>query len=105
MSFQVPDGTDYLEYMLNLPAHPDLKTSGVMNHISLGVSDMSQAEAKLISHGWAPHGDEQSKFGMDGKRQLNLYDADLTRVELMDFRPSWKPCCSEYQAEHPSEEL
>src|SRR5579864_3105159 len=31
---QVPDGTDWLEYMLNQPEHPDLQTMGVMNHIS-----------------------------------------------------------------------
>jgi catechol 2,3-dioxygenase-like lactoylglutathione lyase family enzyme len=36
VAMQVPDGTDWLEYMLNLAPHPDLRTTGVMNHISLG---------------------------------------------------------------------
>src|ERR1700756_1483875 len=55
-SVQVPDGTDWLEYMLRQPAHPDLQTTGVMNHISLGVADMKQAQALLESHGWKEQG-------------------------------------------------
>jgi Lactoylglutathione lyase and related lyases len=42
VSLQVPDGTDWLEYMLNQPAHPDLQLTGVMNHISFGVADMKK---------------------------------------------------------------
>ena len=37
---------------------------------------------------------EQPTIGRDGKWQLNLYDPDLTRVELMEFKPVRKPCCS-----------
>jgi catechol 2,3-dioxygenase-like lactoylglutathione lyase family enzyme len=103
VAMQVPNGTDWLEYMLNQPEHPDLRTTGVMNHISLGVPEMKQAEATLVAHGWKPHGDEHSKLGKDGKWQLNLYDPDLIRVELMDFKPVEKPCCSDFQGQHPSE--
>jgi len=102
-AIQVPDGTDWLEYMLNQPAQPNLHTAGVMNHISLGVADMKKAQAVLESHRWKPHGDEQAKIGKDGKWQLNLYDPDLTRVELMEFKPVEKPCCSEFTGPHPSE--
>lgn len=42
VAMQVPDGTDWLEYMLNHPAHPDLRLMGVLNHISLGVADMKK---------------------------------------------------------------
>jgi hypothetical protein len=35
--------------------------------------------------------------------QLNLYDPDLTRVEMMEFQPAEKPCCSEFTAKHPTE--
>ena len=45
VSMQVPDGTDWLEYMLNQPPHPDLQLTGVMNHISLGVADMKKTSA------------------------------------------------------------
>ena len=103
VAMQVPDGTDWLEYMLNVKAIPDLHTTGVMNHISLGVRDMKAAQAKLEAHGWKPHGDEHSQMGKDGKWQLNVFDPDQTRIELMEFTPAEKPCCSEFQGKHPSE--
>jgi len=103
VAMQVPDGTDWLEYMLNVKQNPDLHTTGVMNHISLGVSAMKAAQAKLEAHGWKPHGDEHSQMGKDGKWQLNLFDPDQTRIELMEFTPAEKPCCSEFQGKHPRE--
>jgi catechol 2,3-dioxygenase-like lactoylglutathione lyase family enzyme len=103
VAMQVPDGTDWLEYMLNQPEHPDLQLTGVMNHISLGVADMPKAQAKLESHGWKEHGSEKAQMGKDGKWQLNVFDADFTRVELMEFKPAQKPCCSEFTGTHPSE--
>lgn len=103
VSLQVPDGTDWLEYMLNQPEHPDLKLTGVMNHISYGVSDMKQAQALIESHGWKEHGEEHAQMGRDGKRQLNVFDPDHTRIELMEFKPAEKPCCSDFTAPHPTE--
>src|SRR5437868_8525983 len=103
VSLQVPDGTDWLEYMLNQPAHPDLRLMGVMNHISYGVADMKKAQALLESHGWKPHEDEQAQMGRDGKWQLNVFDPDLTQVELMEFKNVQKPCCSDFTAPNPSE--
>ena len=103
VSIQVPDGTDWLEYMLNQPSHPDLQLTGVMNHISYGVADMKKTQALMESHGWKPHGDEQAEIGRDGKWQLDVFDPDLTRVELMEFRPAQKPCCSDFTASHPAE--
>jgi catechol 2,3-dioxygenase-like lactoylglutathione lyase family enzyme len=102
-AIQVPDGTDWLEYMLNQPQQPSLQTAGVMNHISLGVVDMKKAQAMLESHGWKAHGEEHAQMGKDGKWQLNIYDPDLTRVELMEFKPVEKPCCSDFTGPHPSE--
>jgi catechol 2,3-dioxygenase-like lactoylglutathione lyase family enzyme len=103
VSLQVPDGTDWLEYMLNQPEHPDLRLTGVMNHISFGVSDMPKAQALLESHGWKTHDGEHAQMGRDGKRQLNVFDPDLTRIELMEFAPAEKPCCSDFTAAHPTE--
>jgi len=103
VSLQVPDGTDWLEYMLNQPQHPDLRLTGVMNHISYGVADMSQAQALLESHGWKTHGEEHAQMGRDGKRQLNVFDPDHTRIELMEFKPAEKPCCSDFTGPHPTE--
>jgi catechol 2,3-dioxygenase-like lactoylglutathione lyase family enzyme len=103
VSLQVPDGTDWLEYMLNQPEHPDLRLTGVMNHISLGVVDMPKAQALLESHGWKVHDGEHPQMGRDGKRQLNVFDPDFSRIELMEFKPAEKPCCSDFTGPHPSE--
>jgi catechol 2,3-dioxygenase-like lactoylglutathione lyase family enzyme len=103
VSLQVPDGTDWLEYMLNQPEHPDLRITGVMNHISLGVPDMAKAQALIESHGWKVHDGEHPQMGRDGKRQLNVFDPDLSRIELMEFTPAQKPCCSDFTGTHPSD--
>jgi catechol 2,3-dioxygenase-like lactoylglutathione lyase family enzyme len=103
MAMQVPDGTDWLEYMLNQPEHMDLQLTGVMNHISLGVADMKKAQAIMESHGWKPHGDEEAEIGKDGKWQLDVFDPDWSRVELMEFKPTQKPCCNDFTGPHPTE--
>jgi len=103
VAMQVPDGTDWLEYMLNQPEHMDLQLTGVMNHISLGVADMKKAQAILESHGWKVHGDEQAEVGKDGKWQLDVFDPDLSRVELMEFKNVQKPCCNDFTGPHPTE--
>jgi catechol 2,3-dioxygenase-like lactoylglutathione lyase family enzyme len=103
VALQVPDGTDWLEYMLNQPEHMDLQLTGVMNHISLGVADMKKAQALMESHGWKTHGDEEAEIGKDGKWQLDVFDPDLSRVELMEFKPVQKPCCSDFTGPHPAE--
>jgi len=103
VAMQVPDGTDWLEYMLNQPEKMDLQLMGVMNHISLGVADMKKAQAIMESHGWKPHGDEEAEIGRDGKWQLDVFDPDLSRVELMEFKPVQKPCCFDFTGPHPSE--
>jgi len=102
-AMQVPDGTDWIEYMLNQPNPATLQLTGVMNHISLGVADIKKAQATIESRGWKEHGNEKAQLGKDGKWQLNLYDPDLVRVELMEFKPVQKPCCSEFTGPHPSE--
>ncbi len=104
VALQVPDGSDWLEYMMNMKPDADQRTVGVMNHISLGVKDMNAAQMKIESHGWTPSATEHSQIGRDGKLQLNVYDPDLTRIELMEFRPVDKPCCSEFTAPHPKED-
>ena len=103
VALQVPDGTDWLEYMLNQPPQLDLETSGVMNHISLGVADMKKAQAIMEANGWKAHGDEHAEVGRDGKWQLDVFDPDLTRVELMEFKPVQKPCCSDFTGPHPKD--
>ena len=99
VAMQVPDGTDWVEYMLNISPTADKHTLGVMNHIALGVTDIHATQQQLIKNGWKPG--EEPKLGRDGKWQLNLYDPDDTRVEFMEFTPKEKPCCSEFTGPHP----
>ena len=100
VAMQVPDGTDWLEYMLNIPPNASHRIIGVMNHISLGVTDIHATKEQLIKNGWKPV--EEPKIGRDGKWQLNLYDPDDTRVEFMEFKPVQKPCCSEFTGRQPA---
>ncbi len=99
VNMQVPDGTDWIEYMLNVSPNADHHTLGVMNHIALGVPDIKAAREQLIKNGWKPG--EEPKIGRGGKWQLNVYDPDGTRVEFMEFTPVQKPCCSDYTGPHP----
>jgi catechol 2,3-dioxygenase-like lactoylglutathione lyase family enzyme len=99
VALQVPDGTDWVEYMLNISPTADKHTLGVMNHIAIGVPDIHEARQQLIESGLKPG--EEPKLGRDGKWQLNLYDPDDTRVEFMEFTPKEKPCCSEFTGPHP----
>lgn len=99
LDLQVPDGTDWIEFMLNVPANADRRTLGIMNHIALGVPDIHAAVQQLLTNGMKLT--EEPKIGRDGKWQLNLYDPDQTRVELMELTPVEKPCCSNYTGPHP----
>jgi catechol 2,3-dioxygenase-like lactoylglutathione lyase family enzyme len=97
---QVPDGGDWIEYMLNIPANADHKELGVQNHFSLGVKDAGAAAAQLKKQGLAKF--DGPEVGRDGKNSLDAYDPDGTRVEVMDFTPRQTPCCHAYEAAHPS---
>jgi catechol 2,3-dioxygenase-like lactoylglutathione lyase family enzyme len=48
---QVPDGPDWVEYMLNIPANADKHELGVQNHLSFGVKDVHTAAAELRARG------------------------------------------------------
>ncbi|HEV2426442.1 MAG TPA: VOC family protein [Terriglobia bacterium] len=87
---RVPEGTDWLEYMLGVH-NPSPRTLGVMHHFALGVAGIQPAYQTVLARGYKA---EKPQIGRDGKWQLNLYDPDLTRAELMEFKPVQKPCCS-----------
>jgi catechol 2,3-dioxygenase-like lactoylglutathione lyase family enzyme len=103
-SAQVPDGTDWVEYMLNVSPTPTLKQAGVMDHVSLGVAHMTDAIAQLQKNKCEGTACTESKVGRDGKVQLNLYDPDMTRVEFMEFLPAQEPCCSPFTGKNPGPE-
>ncbi len=91
VDMRVPEGTDWLEYMLNVK-NPTPKQLGVMHHMALGVPSVEAAYKVLLSRGMKI--DQGPKIGRDGKWQLNLYSPDLTRAELMEPKPVQTPCCS-----------
>ena len=90
VAMRVPEGSDWLEYMLNV-RNPTPRTLGVMHHMALGVPSVETAYKTAVDRGYKA---EQPKIGRDGKWQLNLYDPNYTRVELMEPKPVRKPCCS-----------
>ncbi len=90
VDMRVPEGTDWLEYMLNVH-HPSPRTLGVMHHLALGVPSVAAGYKTVVERGPKP---EKPQIGRDGKWQLNLYDPNLTRVELMEPKPVETPCCS-----------
>ena len=85
VNMRVPDGTDYLEYML-VSSPPDRRQRGVLHHIALLVPDMQAAweavGARVPAEDRARTG--PPNVGRNGRWQLNLYDGDGTRTELME---------------------
>jgi len=93
IDMRVPDGEDYVEFMLysNLPP-PDQR--GGSEHVSLRVPDLAKAIATLESRpAYQAYGKPLAAHtGVNGKRQVNLFDPDGTRIELMEpFTASGKP--------------
>jgi len=82
-NMQVPDGEDYIEFMLykDLP-EPDKR--GTAHHICLMTPDIAQAKAKLETRSSLYSKPMEIRTGTNRKRQMNLYDPDGTRVELME---------------------
>ena len=93
VDMRVPEGTDWLEYMLG-NTNPSPKQLGVMHHLALGVPDIQAGFKTVLSRGLHPP--DSPKIGRDGKWQLNLYDVNFTRTELMEPKPVETPCCSPY---------
>jgi catechol 2,3-dioxygenase-like lactoylglutathione lyase family enzyme len=96
---QVPDGTDWLEYMLNISPEAEHRELGIQYHFSLGVVNVKETAKALEARGVRVDG--PPLLGRDGKWQLTLYDPDDTRAEVMEFTPAEKPCCSAYGGTQP----
>ena len=85
VNMRVPDGQDYLEFML-YGAPLTVKDLGGKNHICLVVPDIEKAVAMLKARPAATNYrlPIEIKVGVNGKRQANFFDPDGTRVELME---------------------
>jgi catechol 2,3-dioxygenase-like lactoylglutathione lyase family enzyme len=110
VSQQVPDGTDWLEYMLvtgpetkGIPSDLTSDRLGAMDHFSLGVKDIKNTALVLYDGDRIPERTSGPKIGRDGKWQYNLFSPDGTRAEIMEFQAAGKPCCSQFTAASPTE--
>ena len=101
ISLQVPDGTDWLEYMMMPNQQPSKHDFGMSDHFSLGVDRMQTVLHDLQQNGCQDKMCTGIQAGKDGKIQLNLFDPDQTRVEYMEFTPAMEPCCSRFTGPHP----
>ena len=99
---QVPNGTDWIEYMLNLPAEPTRGQLASADHMAPGVGSVAELQKRLEQRGWkAPEGKDPKVLGVDGKMQIDPHDPDGTRIEFMEFKPVKAPCCSAYTGRQP----
>jgi lactoylglutathione lyase len=85
INMRVPDGTDYLEYML-MTAPPDRRQLGTAHHVALMVSDIQTALETVRAR--TAEGDANHRaipqIGVNRRWQLNVYDPDGTRIEFME---------------------
>lgn len=84
-NLKVPEGDDYVEFLFGR-GEMTRAQMGSTYHIALEVPDMDAALAKLNAN--AARKDYtrpmEVRVGKNHKRQLNLFDPDGTRVELME---------------------
>ena len=84
---RLPDSDEYIELMLYNGPEPKPATLGTMQHLSLEVPDV-QAAYDTLQKRPLPEACKQPltapKIGINGKRQINIYDPEGTRFELME---------------------
>jgi catechol 2,3-dioxygenase-like lactoylglutathione lyase family enzyme len=85
VNMRVPDGQDYIEFMLYNKL-PEPSARGGKNHLSLMVPDAQKALAELKKRAADGLYDREIRIqvGVNRKRQINLYDPDGTRIEMME---------------------
>lgn len=85
VNMKVPEGDDYLEFMLYKDL-PEPTKRGTQHHLCLFVPDIEKSlaalEARPARKGYTRP--LEIRTGVNRKRQLNLFDPDGTRVELME---------------------
>lgn len=85
VNMQVPDGDDYIEFML-YDEPPTIERLHTLHHICLEVDDIMAAHRELETRS-LPTGCRSPtgmKLGKNGRWQINTFDPDGTRVEIME---------------------
>lgn len=80
-----PNG-DYVELML-YPEPVTRAQLGSQHHLCLETADIQASHRTALDRG-APADRSQPRIGRNGRWQLNLFDPDGTRTELMEPRPA-----------------
>ena len=85
VNMKVPDGDDYIEFMLYKDL-PGPTQRGTQHHLCLFVPDIEKSLAALNARPARQSYTRplEIRTGVNRKRQLNLFDHDGTRVELME---------------------
>lgn len=85
INMKLPDSTDYVEYML-VTGKVDRQRLGVLHHVALQVPDMQKALETLRERplGWDSKHVRPPQVGRNNRWQLNLFDPDGSRTELME---------------------
>jgi lactoylglutathione lyase len=91
ISMMVPDGHDWLEYMVR-EATPTPRQLGVLNHYALESMDLKKVYQSVVERGYKPP--NEPNIARDGRWLLQLYDKNFTRTEMMIRKPVQTPCCS-----------
>ena len=85
INMKVPDGEDYVELML-YRSLPNPESWGGKNHLSLVVPDIDKAVAILQTRPYSKA--LKIATGVNGKRQVNMYDPDGTRASERSWSPA-----------------
>ena len=82
---RMPEGKEFIEFML-YSLLPDPDKRGKFHHLCLEVPDINAAKATLEQRAALINYTKpmEIQLGINRKRQLNVYDPDGTRVELME---------------------
>lgn len=87
INMKVPDGTDYVEYMLVNNATLDRQRLGTLHHLSLLVPSIQTALETLRARAVGDNAAVKigsPQIGRNNRWQLNLFDPDGSRTELME---------------------
>jgi len=86
INMRVPDGTEYLEYMLYPAAPPTRQQLGSAHHVALLVQDIQQALETVRERTRPDDRNHRAtpSIGVNNRWQLNVFDPDGTRIEFME---------------------
>lgn len=82
INMKLPESDDYIEYMM-VKDKADKPQVNSLYHICLRVDDVLASHEELIRKAGDFRIDEP-KIGVNNKRQLNIFDPDGIRIELME---------------------